>query len=465
MARTAPSLGLSLWRSAPFGRPLPLLAGLLAACLPLVFLHVRYQPSLEVRAGSTVVGVQLSDLAILAVVGAGLAAALALGLSPLRTSLPVWGAAAAFLVLVGASTLHPLAWRQDYAFLTHLVTALKFGEYALIAPALALLLRRRWTLDLLVATVVAWSAAATGWGLLQFLGAVPGFEGAGAGRRAPSFLGIHDLAALSGAALAVAVAVLALGPSRPRDKSVAWLAGVAGGLGLVLSAALAALVGVGLAAATALGVAAARGALVARRAATLALLVGLVTAGVVLMRSGDIGDFARFLGLGQRREGGVETYTQRTLLAYIGLRIFFDHPLTGVGWQGSGEPESFRPYLAAARRRFPGAPSIAFPSAAHPWGVQNAYLQAAADMGVLGLVALVAVLATSFVQGARTARQAPRAVALPTLACLGWLLVASGTWNGVGLVAGIPLLALTWIAVGALAACSALARQAGDGRG
>ena len=50
---------------------------------------------------------------------------------------------------------------------------------------------------------MAWSVAATGWGLLQFLGVVSEFEGKRPGQREPSFVGIHDFAALSGAALVV----------------------------------------------------------------------------------------------------------------------------------------------------------------------------------------------------------------------------------------------------------------------
>ncbi len=460
MARPAGTLGLLLPADSRGGRP-ALPAFLLAFLLPLVFLHVRYQPSLEIEAGSTVVGIQLADLAVLAAVAAGALAGLRLGFRPLRAALPVWATAGALLLLIGAATLHPLLWRQGYAFSSHLVSALKLGEYALLAPALALLLRDARTLRLLASTLVAWAAAAAGFGLLQFLGLAGTFDGSGPGRRQPSFLGIHDFAALSGASLALALAVLTLGPGRRGDRRLAWLAGASGLVGLVLSAAVAALVGLGLAAAAALAVARLRGALTAARTAATVAVVGVAAAGVLLMRAGDITDFARFLGLGRQEETTVQTYTQRTLLAYIGLRIFLDHPATGVGWQGSGEPHSFQPYLADARRRFPHAPPLAFPSPAHPWGVQNAYVQALADMGVPGLALLVAFFASVAVVGLGAARRAPPALAVPALAATGWLLVAAGAWNGLGLVAGIPLDALTWTATGAVAAVAA---QTGRGR-
>ena len=41
-----------------------------------------------------------------------------------------------------------------------------------------------------------------------------------------------------------------------------------------------------------------------------------------------------------------------------------------------------------------------------------------------------------------------------------WLLVAGGAWNGLGLVAGIPLDALTWLGVGLVGAAAAWTREA-----
>ena len=79
----------------------------------------------------------------------------------------------------------------------------------------------------------------------------------------------------------------------------------------------------------------------------------MALAGSLVLRGGDIADFIGFLGSQDTRSTQVETYSQRTVLIYIGVRIFRDHPLTGVGWQGSELPSSFEPYLGDARRRFP----------------------------------------------------------------------------------------------------------------
>jgi hypothetical protein len=71
------------------------------------------------------------------------------------------------------------------------------------------------------------------------------------------------------------------------------------------------------------------------------------------------------------------------------------------------------------------------------------YLQVAADLGVAGIAALLALAATGIAAGIRGIRSSPVA-----LVGLGWLLVAVGVWTGIGLVPGLPLGALTWLAFG-----------------
>jgi O-antigen ligase len=87
-------------------------------------------------------------------------------------------------------------------------------------------------------------------------------------------------------------------------------------------------------------------------------------------------------------------------------------------------------------------PPDAFPSRKNRWGVQNAYVQSLADLGVLGLPAFLAALLVPL-------GRAWRAAAGETgTAGIGLVLLVVGAWNGYGLVAGIPLAALTWLAVG-----------------
>ncbi len=404
---------------------------------------------------STTVGIELSDLAVLAVVLAGALAGLRDGWGPLRYGRRLWLASGAVLVLVVVATFHPLLWQDHYRFLKHLVTAAKFCEYGLLAPAIALLLRsRREALPLLWA-VAAWSAAATCWGLLQFAGLVNELEGKRPLQREPSFLGIHDFAALSGAALALALAALVLREGR----ALAWVAGPAGVIGLALSSAAAGAIGIALAGAAVLGLAWARRELEPVRAAAGVVVVAAAALGVLLMRNGDVPRAIRAVGIGSEpkpRTGiDVGSYAHRSLLAYIGVRIFADHPIAGVGWQGSEELENYGPYLADAHRRYPHEPALAFPSPDHAWGVQNAYLQTLTDLGLLGFALLVVLLVVAMVLGARAALRAPPGALVPVAAGLLWLVVAAGVWNGLGLVAGIPLDALTWLGVGLIGAAAA----------
>jgi O-antigen ligase len=193
-----------------------------------------------------------------------------------------------------------------------------------------------------------------------------------------------------------------------------------------------------------------------RRLATIAGVLAAITVGVVLIRSSALADGLKFLGIKQGTGGAsenIQSYRQRTLLAYIGGRIFVDHPLLGVGWQGSGDPYAFEPYLADAHERFDQPPD-AFPSRQHRWGVQNAYVQSLADMGVLGLLAFLAALLVPAWAAARRGVGDARVLG-PAL-----LLLVLGAWSGYGLVAGIPLAALTWLAVGVAGVAVAEGRRA-----
>lgn len=419
----------------------------LAAALPLLFVHIRYQPKVSVGLGSTSAELTLADLAVAAVVVAALERARREGVEPLRRARWLLVSAAALVALALLALGTPSLLGEEYAFAPHAVSALKFAWYALLLPAVLLLVRGpRDAAPLLLATV-AWSAVATSWGLLQFLGVVSEFEGKRPGQREPSFVGIHDFAALGGAALALGLAGLVLARGRPLPASWTAPALATGGLGVVLSGAMTGVAGVWLATVALLLLAGARGALSRRGALAAVALVLAVTAGTAVMRAEAIQRFAEFVGIRDRVEDtGAESYPQRALLAYIGARIWLDRPVTGVGWLASDEEWAYGPHLDDARRRFPDQPADAFPSPEHPWGVQNLYVQVLADLGVIGFGALVALFGAAVAAGIRGARASP----VPVVG-LAWLLVAAGVWSGLGVVAGIPVAALTWIALGLVA--------------
>jgi O-antigen ligase len=410
----------------------------LAVAIPIIFIHLRYQPKFHVSAGSTSIGVELSDIAVLAVVIAALAAGVQRGWGALRRGKPLWIAIALYFLWVTVELAIPFG-SSGYPGATHAVTAAKFFEYALLAPAVALIVRTVADLRPIVLAVTAWSMLASIVGLIQFFGANIFVSGATGGRQL-SFLGFHDFAALSSAALLLGVAVIVL-PRLDVERAIGWTAAVAGAVGVILSAAIAAVIGIVLAAAVLAALIFAARAWDVRRVAAAAAILAVALAGAVVMRGHDLGQYIGFLQTNEK-EANVQTYAHRTVLAYIGYRIWRDHPVAGVGWEASSDPSRFLRYVPAARKKYPSEPAIAFPSSTRRYGVQNLYVQHLADLGVVGLLLLVAIFASSAVLAVR---------ALPALAAtlaLLWLAVLAGLWISEGIVAGLPIDALTWITFG-----------------
>lgn len=433
------------------GEPAPLV---LAAALPFLFLHRNYSLTVAFPHG---IDAQLGDFAMLAVALTALAVGLRQGFAPVR-SRPV-AAAVAFLAWIFVSVAYGAARESWYPTGTHLVTAAKFAEYGLLALAVPLIVRRAGQLLPVAVVLVVWSCAATLVGLLQFVGLVGDLDHTPAGRRKPSFLGYHDFTTLSAFALIVAaVCLVCLRPSPLRNR-LALAGAVSGTIGAALGGPLDGVLALFLALVALLAVGRARWRLGLRRALALAGVWLLVLVGVLLLRSSAIGQGLRLLGIEQKNSAStadVQSYSQRVLLAYIGLRIWEKQPLLGVGWLGSSDEAAYAPELPAAHRRF-RQPPLAFPSPQHPWGVQNAYAESLADLGVVGLAAFVGLFATAAVVGIRRALRAPPEAAVVALAGALGVLVVVAMWNGYGFVAGIPVDAATWLAIGTVAAARRLA--------
>jgi hypothetical protein len=427
----------------------------LAAALPFLFLHPQYQPS--VTAGSLTV--TLADLALLAVVATAAFHGMRDGLAPLRPARSVWIALALFLAWILAS----LAWGRHndpgYALGSHVVSALKFIEFALLAPAVPLLLRSKRDVRVLFVGLTAWSTFLTAIALLQFLGVVNEFEGRRPLQREPSYVGVHELGALSGATLVLALVAIVHG----RWRRASAVPAVSGGLGVALAAALDTVGGVFVASAAIWAAARAHGPVPVRRTVTLAAIVLAVALAAVSLRGSSVTAFLEFLGVRKAETSTlthVQTGAHRALLGYIGVKIWLDHPIIGDGWQESLQPAAFTPHLAAAHHRFPNEPPEAFPSREHEWGIQNGIVQAAADLGIVGLVLLLATLATA---GRLALRSVLDRSALdgratwtePAAVALGWLLVSFAVITGTGLLAGAAVNTLFWIAVGLAATVAA----------
>jgi len=434
----------------------------LTASFPFLFIHERFQPEYGVALGSTTADVRISDVALLAVFVIAVVSAVRHGVDRLAAGRALWLAGAALLAWLAFETLRP-ASTADALFDENLVSFLKFGEYSLLALAVPLLVRRADDLTIVLGGLVLWSAVAAGVALLQFFG-LDLFAATSAGWRYPSFLGRHDLAALAVLSTSIASAGLIVGRRHRPCRALFAVALVGGVSGLVLAGSVAA--------AGALAVGAVALVLAGRRRfkpsgrqlLALAAVVAVVGGGVVAIRSAALDDFLQFVGIrSEDATVGVESYSQRTVLGYIGLRIFEDNPIVGVGWQRSSRPDVFEPYIPDARERFPDVVELAFPAEGREWGVQNLYIQMLADAGVIGLVLLLAVGASGLVLAWRTATYAPNPWAAGAgLAVLCALLTLAGEWASLGIVAGIPLQAATCLLLGLAAAGAATVEEETD---
>jgi O-antigen ligase len=423
----------------------------IAGALPLLLLHRDYQHLFAIEAGGTAIDVKLSDLALLVVAGTALAAALRRP-GVLRTAAPVLLPAACFVALAFAGVAVGAASERPYAAAAHLVTAAGWAEYSLLALAFPLLARDLTSFRLLLWALVAWLGFLAAVALLQFAG-LDWETTSRPGSRQPSLIGFQDLGAAGGAAFVLGLTALALG-HRWRLGRVGAAAGGVGGVAAVLSGSVAAAAGIVGAAALVAAVGYRARTLVRRRGLWLGAATLAVVVGIVLLRAGDIGQLARFIGLLPKQRTSIEdvqTYSHRTLLAYLGLRVYADNPVVGAGWHASNEYRTLEPYLPDARRRFPDLAEEAFPTRDRPFGVQNAYVQALADLGVVGLLVFAAALAVPVAVGARAAA---RGVGPPELLLGGAAVVTvcAGVWTAEGLVAATPLLALACLGMGLVAA-------------
>ena len=432
----------------------------LALSVPFLFLHERYQPELGVGIGSTTVDIRLSDVAVLIVLIAAVLAASRVGVARLGAASWLWISGAALLVWLAFQTFRPVSL-DDALFADHLVSFLKLVEYALLAVAVPLLVRRASELAIVIGGIVLWAAVAVGVALLQFFGADI-FGAWNAGWRQPSFLGHHDLAALAAISLALAAAAIVARRRETPVPSLFVVALAAGVLGLILAGSVAAAGGL------ALGIAAlwvaSRGRFRpgGRQTVALIAIVAVVAGGVTAVRGDALEDFLRFLGVrGDEPPIGVESYSQRTVLAYIGLRIAQDNPIVGVGWQRSSRPVVFEPYVDDARARFPDVDDLAFPAEGREWGIQNLYIQMLADAGAIGLALLFLVGTAGLLLAWRAATRAPAPWAAGAgLVAVCALLTIGAEWASLGIVAGIPLQAASCLLLGLAAAGAAAAADA-----
>lgn len=431
------------WRSAV---DVPLIV--LATATVLSLIRSIDQPSFTLELAGTEVAFVLADAAMAVLAAICLQRLLGRGSLP-RPARAVAVAAAAF------STWLLLSSAANGA--DAMIAAAKLLEYGVLALGFVLFVRRRLQLWAMVGVLVAFTVVAVAYGLLQFFDA-PFVDAAFPGRRQPSFLGEHDLAALATMSLAVGLAALFV-PRHPLGR-LPLVAGVAGGTGVVLGAAVAGLLGLYLAVGAILAVAVARREATRRAVGWTAAATVAITAGVLSLRSGDLGAFLRGLGIGERQDdpfGNAASWNERLIDAYVGGRIFLENPIVGTGWHGELPPEEYVHFIDDARARFPDEPESYFPTA-DGFIPQQTYDQVLYELGIVGALLFLALAVVTVRAAARVARAWPRddpdelASYLPAA----WVAALAAGLLGAALFGGIPLAAIFWITIGVSALAPSL---------
>ena len=121
----------------------------------------------------------------------------------------------------------------------------------------------------------------------------------------------------------------------------------------------------------------------------------------------------------------------RVIVGAAGVKIFFNEPVFGVGWQRSSRPDviATRQLVEALKADFPGYPESFFPViGTTSITVHNAYVQVLAETGILGTVFFIGALVATSRRGRQliadlsgTDQVAARAIAISIIACMVWL--------------------------------------------
>ena len=197
------------------------------------------------------------------------------------------------------------------------------------------------------------------------------------GLRGGGILNPNELGLVSGLMLLFAV-FGALGPSPLHRVPL----GLVGAVGLVQSQSVGSLVGTSIALALGLAFMVAP----PRRVVAGRALRGAVAIGLAVALAYGLTALIRPENLPTSSNLDQSSIGARTVLAAAGLELVERNPVIGVGWRRSEAPAVIgEPALnAELRARFPGTRSEYFPDVS-PASVHNAYVQVAADLGLVGL--------------------------------------------------------------------------------
>lgn len=278
-----------------------------------------------------------------------------------------------FLAYVGLTLLYVAAvdpGRLSVSF----VSWLRLLETASLGWFAVTFLRTRRDVTIVLGAIALAGAIAV---VLALAGAVAEPDAGGLGVRGGGIINPNTLGLLSG--LMVLMGIFgALGPSVFHRLPLAlW-----GAVGLVQSQSIGSLV------ATSVALVLGMTFMVAppRRIVAVRAMRAALALGVAVVLAYGLASVIRPENLPTSQNFRDSSAGQRTVLAAAGLEIVERHPVIGVGWRRSEEPEVIGDgeLNAELRARFPETPSDYFPDVS-PASVHNAYVQVAADLGLIGL--------------------------------------------------------------------------------
>jgi MFS family permease len=407
---------------------------LFLSALTLSLVRSTEQPDLTIGVGGTSVDIVPTDVAllVLAVVVLALLGRELAGRVRRRPLLLVTAAAFAAWLLLSAVP------NGGSAF----VSAAKVCELAVLGAAAVVVVRTAARVDALLDLLLAVTIAADIVGLVQYV--------RNGGGRVDAFLGTHDFSAVATLPLLVVLASIFVPHTWSRRRLI--LAGVAGWLGLALTAALASLLSLYVGTLLLVVLAVRSGRATPRRLLAVAAVLVVTSIPTFAARQNDLGFLHKWLGKEEKHHAEfASSWSQRLIYVYVGGRVWLAHPLVGTGWYGLLPPREFARYVPDARRAFPDNPANYFPPVAEPYIPQQAYDQVLMQLGLVGEALFVLALGSAAVLAYRKAAGDASTVAWVPLLFVGSLV---GTLAGAALFGGLPIVAVMWLVI-ALPAASA----------
>jgi O-antigen ligase len=351
------------------------------------------------------------------------------------------GAVLVFLGYAGLTLLYVAAVDPGRLTISS-VSWLRLVETASIGWLAATFLRTRRDLNVVLGALAAAGAIGV---VLALAGGAGEADGGPLGVRGGGIINPNELGLVSGLMLLMA-AFGALGTSYLHRVPL----GILGAVGLVQSQSVGSLTGTSIALALGLAFMVAP----SRRVVAGRALRGITAIALAVAVAYGLAAVIRPANLPTSEQFRDSSAGARTVLAAAGIELVARHPVIGVGWRRSEAPDVIGDpdVNAELRSRFRDTKDEYFPDVS-PASVHNAYVQVAADLGLIGLGLLVWVL-VSIGRGIErvlgtVGQDAPER---PQLWFLAWGLVLIVVWwNDNPLYGGQPETVLPALFAGAIA--------------